>query len=182
MTLIVTGEILWKYAVSTGAAGNTVVGTAITTALGKYISQTAWAGGTINDLFDNISGAENAASTVDYRCIFIHNNNASNPLENAVVWLSAEVAGGAAIAIGADTTAASVIGSASAQALTVANETTAPAGVTFTSPTTFGTGISLGTIPAGQCKALWFRRTAANTTALSGDGVTPSIQGDTGSL
>lgn len=181
MAAITTGELLWKYSTTAGAAGNTTAGTAAGS-LGKYISTTQWAGGVANDLFDDISGAENAASTVDYRCIFIHNSNAANAYQNAVMYLSAEVAGGATVAIGVDTTAASAVGSATAQALTIANETTAPAGVTFSSPTTLGTGIALGTIPSGNVRAVWIRRTAANTAALSGDGVTLALSGDTGAL
>ena len=181
MTAIVPSEILFKYSTTAGAAGNANTSTAATS-LGKYISTTQWTGGSANDLFDDISGAENAASTVDYRCIFIHNSNTANALQNAVAYLSAEVAGGASIAIGVDTTAASAIGSATAQAVTIANETTAPAGVTFTSPTTSGTGIALGSIGTGQCRAIWIRRTAANSSALSNDGVTIAVTGDTGSL
>lgn len=180
MAAITAGEILLKYSVS-AAAGNTTAGTAAGS-LGDQISTTQWAGGVANDLFDDVSGAENAASDIEYRCIFVHNSNASNPLENAVVYLSAEVAGGASIAVGADTTAASALGSGSAQALTVADENTAPAGVSFSSPTTVGAGVSLGTIPSGQVKAFWIRRTAANTAPLSSDGVTIAVAGDTGSL
>lgn len=181
MAAIVAGEILFKYSVS-AAAGNTTAGTA-NTSLGDQISTTAWAGGSLNDLFDDISGAENAASTVDYRCIFVHNSNSANALQNAVVYLSAEVAGGAAIAVATDNIAASVIGSASTQAATIANETTAPTGVSaFSSPTTSGTGLSLGSIAAGSCKAFWVRRTASNSAALSNDGVTIAVTGDTGSL
>ena len=180
MSAITSGEILFKYSVA-AAAGDTTSGTAAAS-LGDQVSTTQWSGGGANDLFDDISGAENAASTVDYRCIFVHNSNASNALENAVVYLSAEVSGGAGIAVGADTTAASALASGSAQALTVANETTAPAGVSFSSPTTAGSGVALGTISPGQVKAFWVRRTAANTSALSGDGVTIAVTGDTGSL
>jgi hypothetical protein len=180
MSAIVAGEILLKYSV-VAAAGNTTTSTP-GTSLGDQISTTAWPDATLNGLFDDISGAENAASTVDYRCIFVHNSNASNTLENAVVYLSAEVGGGAGIAVGADTTAASVIASGSTQALTVANEVTAPAGVSFSSPTTVGAGVALGNIPPGQCKAFWIRRTAANSAALSADGVTIAVAGDTGSL
>jgi hypothetical protein len=180
MSAITAAEVLWKFSVA-AAAGNTTAGTAATS-LGDQISTTQWTGSVLNDLFDDISGAENAASTVDYRCIFVHNSNAANPLENPVAYLSAEVAGGAAIAIGVDPTAASVIASGSTQAVTVANETTAPAGVTFSSPTTVGAGLALGNIPVGQCKAIWIRRTAANTVALSNDGVTIAVTGDTGSL
>lgn len=181
MAAITSGEILLKYSVS-AAAGNTTAGTA-NTSLGDQISTTAWAGGALNDLFDDISGAENAASTVDYRCIFVHNSNASNILENAVVYLSAEVAGGASIAIATDNLAASAIAAASAQAAAIGTETTAPSGVSaFSSPTTIGTGLSLGNIGIGQCKAFWIRRTASNSAALSADGVTIAVTGDTGSL
>lgn len=181
MAAITAGEILFKYSVS-AAAGNTTAGTAATS-LGDQISTTAWAGSVANDLFDDISGAENAASTVDYRCIFVHNSNASNALQNAVVYLSAEVALGANIAIATDNIAASALGSASAQAAVIGSETTAPTGVSaFSSPTTIGTGLSLGTIPAGSVKAFWIRRTAANSAALSADGVTIAVTGDTGSL
>lgn len=182
MAAIVAGDILFKYSTTAGAAGNSNTSTAAGS-LGKYISTTAWAGGSLNDLFDDISGAENAASTVDYRCIFIHNSNAANVLENAVVYISAETAGGASIAIATDNIAASAIGSASAQAATIATETTTPTGVSaFSSPTTAGAGLSLGNIGIGQCKAIWIRRTASNSAALSGDGVTIAVTGDTGSL
>lgn len=184
MAAITSGEILLKYSVKTGSAGNSTAGTA-NGSLGTYISTTQWTGGSANDLFDDISGAENAASTVDYRCIFVHNSNGANTLQNAVVYISSEVAGGASIALAADSTAASAIGSASAQALTGTTET-APGGsvtgLSYSSPTTAGTGISLGNIPSGQCKAFWVRRTAANSAALSGDGVTIAVTGDTGSL
>lgn len=181
MSAIVAGEVLLKYSIA-AAAGNTTA-SAAGTSLGDQISTTAWAGGAANDLFDDISGAENAGSTVDYRCIFVHNSNAANALQNAVVYLSAEVAGGASIAIAIDNIAASVIASGSAQAAAIANETTAPSGVgAFSSPTTAGTGLSLGNIPTGQCRAFWVRRTAANSAALSNDGVTIAVSGDTGSL
>lgn len=181
MAAITSGEILFKRSV-VAAAGNTTAQADPNASLGDQISTTQWTGGSLNDLFDDVTGAENAASDVEYRCIFVHNSNASNVLENAVVYLQSEVAGGANIAIGVDPTAASAIGAATAQAVTVADENTAPAGVTFSSPTTAGAGVSLGNIPAGSCRAFWIRRTATNSSALSSDGVTIAVAGDTGSL
>jgi hypothetical protein len=184
MAAIVASDLVFRYSVKTGSAGNTTASTA-TGSLGTYISTTAWAGGAANDLFDDITGAENAASTVDYRCIFVYNSNSANALQNAVVYLSTEVAGGASVAVAADSTAASALGSATAQALTATSETAPGSGVTslaYSSPTTAGSGVSLGSIPAGQVKAFWVRRTAANTAALSADGVTIAVTGDTGSL
>jgi hypothetical protein len=181
MAAITSGEILFKFSVA-AAAGNTTAGTA-PTSLGDQLSTTAWAGGTLNDLFDDVSGAENAASAQDYRCLFIHNSNAANTLENSGMYLSAETAGGASIALAIDNIAASAIGSGSTQAATIGTETTTPSGVgTFSSPTTAGTALSLGNIAVANCRAFWVRRTAANTAALSADGVTIACTGDTGSL
>lgn len=182
MSAIIASEIVFRYTVKTGSAGDSTAGTA-NGSLGKYASTTAWAGGSANDLFDDISGAENAASTVDYRGIAVLNNNGANALQNAVVYISAETAGGASIALATDNIAASAKGSASAQGAEIANETTAPSGVSaFSSPTSAGTGLSLGSIPVANVKFFWVRRTAANTAALSNDGVTIAVTGDTGSL
>lgn len=174
---IVNTDILLKFATTAGAAGNSNAGTAAGS-LGKYISTTQLTDATLNNLFDNISGAENAASAIDYRCIFIHNAHATITWQTVVAYLLSEVAGGANIAIGVDPTAATVIASAPIQAVTIANETTAPAGVAFTAPTTLGTGIAIGDIPPGQCRAIWVRRTAAVSAALSNDGVTLRVQGN----
>jgi len=176
---ITASDLLFKLSVKTGSAGNSTAQGDPNQSLGKYISTTALTT-SLNGLFDNISGAENAASTVDYRCVFIHNNHGSLTYQNAVVYMSAEVSGGANVAIATDNIASSAVGSASAQAAEIANETTAPSGVSaFSSPTTAGAGLSLGSIAAGSCKAVWVRRTAANSAALDADGFTLAISGDT---
>jgi hypothetical protein len=182
MSAIIAAEIVFRYTTTAGAAGDTTANTTVDTFLGKYAATSAWAGGGANDLFSDITGAQNAASQVDYAGLAILNNNGANTLQNAAAYISAETAGGASIALGADTTAASAKGSASAQLLTIATRTTAPAGVSFSSPTTLGTGVSLGNIPVANVKGLWVRRTAANTAALSSDGCTLAVGGDTGSL
>lgn len=176
---ITASDILLKFSVKTGSAGNSTAGSA-SGSLGKYISTTELTDNVLNNLFDDISGSENADSIVDYRCIFVHNNHGSLTYQNAVVYLSSEVSGGASIAVAVDSVAASAVDNASAQALEVTNETTAPAGpLSFSSPTTAGTGLSLGNIAAGSCKAVWVRRTAANSSAKDNDGVTIAISGDT---
>lgn len=183
MAAIVAGDIKFHYTTTAGAAGNATANTTVSTFLGKYISSSLWAGGAANDLFPDITGAQNAASQVDYAGLGIDNSNANNDYVSPAVYISAETALGASIAIGVDTTAQSAIDSASDQLLTIASAVTAPAGVSFSSPTTFGAGVALGTITKnGYVKGLWVRRSAANTAALSGDGATLTVQGDTGSL
>lgn len=174
---IASSDVLYKYSIKTGSAGNSTA-SAASTSLGKFISTTQCSTG-LNGLFDDVSAAENAASTVDYRCIFVHNNHGSLTMQNTVVYLASETAGGTNIAIAIDNVAASAIGSASAQADQIANETTAPSAVgSFSSPTTAGTGLSLGNIPSGQCRAVWVRRTATNSAAQA-DGVTLEISCET---
>jgi len=175
---ITASEINFKLSVKTGSAGNSTAGTPAGS-LGKYISTTAITDATINNLFDDVSAVENAASDVEYRCLFIHNSHATLTWQTPVIWLQSEVAGGAIAAISVDTTAASAIGSAGAQAKEVADESTAPATQTFTAPTTEGTGLALSDILPGYCKAIWVRRTANNSAAAADDGVTFRVQGDT---
>lgn len=176
---IVATDILFKFSVA-AAAGDTTAGTAATS-LGDQISTTTITDNTLNNLFDDVTGDENAASAVvDYRCIFVHNNHATLSLQNAVVWLSAETANGVDVAIALDNIAISAKGSASAQAATIATETTTPTGVgAFSSPTTKAGGLSIGTIPAGSVKGIWVRRTSANRAALDNDSVTIRVEGDT---
>ena len=174
---IASSDIKLKFSVKAGAAGNSQAGTPAAS-LGKYISTTEITDNSLHNLFDQISGDENAASDAEYRCIFVHNAHGALSLDNVKVYISAEVAGGAAIAIGVDPAAASAIGAAGAQAAEIADENTAPAGVVFTAPVTIGTALAMGNIPAGQCKALWIRRTAANTAGMSNDGATLRFQGE----
>lgn len=185
MAAITSGEILFKLSTKTGSAGNQNSSTPAGS-LGKYISTTQLSGTALNNLFDDVTGAENTANTTDYRCFFVHNSNASNTLENAVVYLSGgDPAGGATVTIAVDSTAASAIGSASAQALEATTET-APGGsvtgLSYSAPSTAGTGLSLGNIAAGYCKAVWVKRNVNNTAAVSNETVTFAVTGDTGAL
>lgn len=171
-----SADVLIKFSTKDGTAGDTTAGTP-SGSLGKYLSTTQITDAAINNLFDDVSGDENAASDVEYRCIFIHNNHATISFDNVRVYLVSEVAGGADTAIGVDPTAASPKGSATAQAVEIVDEDTAPTGVTFTSPTDLANAINLGNIAAGSCRAFWVRRAAANTAALANDGVTLRING-----
>jgi hypothetical protein len=176
---ITATDILFKLSTTAGSAGNSTAQSDPNLSLGKYISTTQVTDATLHNLFDVVTGDENAASDVEYRCIFVHNAHASLTWQAPVVWLSAEVSGGASAAISVDTTAASAIGASSAQAKQVADENTAPSSQTFSSPTSKAAGLALSDIAAGSCRAIWIRRTAANTAALNNDGVTIRCEGDT---
>jgi hypothetical protein len=174
---ITAADIKFKFSV-VAAAGNTTVGTAAG-ALGDQISTTEIPDATLHNLFDVVTGDENAASDVEYRCFFVHNDHATLTWVAPVVWLSAETAGGAVAAIGLDPAGVTAKGLGSAQAATIANEGAAPAGVSFSAPTTKAGGLQIADIPAGSVAAIWVRRSAANTGALDLDGVTIRVEGDT---
>lgn len=175
---ITATDILFKLSRVAGAAGNSGTGTP-GASLGKYISTTLVDSGDLHDLFTALTGAQNAASQVDYQCLFIHNAHASLTLTGAKVYVSAEVAGGTAVAIAVDSTAASALASASAQALQIADAVTPPAALTFSTPTSTGTALALGDIGPGQVKAIWVRRTASNSAPQANDGATITVFGDT---
>jgi hypothetical protein len=183
MTAIVASDLLFKLSTAAGTAGNQNTSTPAAS-LGKYVSTTQLSGTALNNLFNDVTGAENTAGKTVYRCFFVHNNNASNVLENAVVYLSGgDPAGGATVTIATDNIAASALASASAQSATIATETTAPTGVSaFSAPSTIGTGLSLGNIGIGQVKAVWVKQVTSGAAAVSLETITLAVTGDTGSL
>lgn len=123
-------------------------------------------------LFDDVTSSESSAGDTEYRCFYVHNNHGTLSLQSAVVWISANTTG-SRIAIG--------VGSAAINGTeqTVADESTAPTSVTFSQPASKGAGLSLGTIPAGQHKAVWVRRIIAASTGASNDTYTIRAEGDT---
>jgi len=174
---ITASNVLIKYSTKSGSAGNSLTGTAAGS-LGKYISTTEITDASSSNLFAAMAGSETITSTPRYRCIFVHNNHGTDTFTAPVVWISAEVAKGASVALAVDDTAASAVGSASAQAREITDDQTAPSVITFSSPTTKVAGLSLGDIGPGQCKAFWVRRTPPNHNMwLANDGATFTIEG-----
>lgn len=189
MTQIVSTDILFMLAAPGASAGNTVTGT-VGNSWGNYVSTTQISATPLDNLFPDITGAQNAASQVDYACIFILNNTASgNSMLNTVAWLplSLFVAGGANIALAGDPIAASAKGSSSQQAQLITASTNAPAGVSgYVSPVSsapvspsYTGGIQLGTIAPNQVRAVWIRRSATNSPPVNNDGFTLEIDFDT---
>lgn len=176
--MILTSDLLWHLSTTAGTAGNTTASTP-NASLGKYLSTTLLVDSLLSNLFDTITGAENAALEAEYRLMFVHNNHATLTLLGAIAWLETEIAGGAVAAISVDTTGITAVGSIPVQAKTIANEDTAPATQVFTAPTTKATGLSIGNLAPGQCQGIWVRRTTTNSPPFSLDGVGVRVEGDT---
>jgi hypothetical protein len=174
---IQSSDILVKYSVKTGSAGNTTSGTAAGS-LGGFISTTQAPSAQLSNLFPVLTGDQNANSAVDYYCLFIHNSHASLTLIAPQVWLTNKTANATLVAVGIDPAAASAISAGTSQAASILTSAAVPAGVSFSTPTSKSTGLALGDLAPGQCRAIWFRRTAQNTGALANDSVNFNVEGD----
>lgn len=161
---IVTADI--EYRLSGGAANSSPAAS-----LGGAKSSTVVG----SDLFDDVASGESAAGDTEYRCVYVHNDHGSLTMESAKVWIQANTPSpDTVIAIGVGT--AAINGTEQ----TVADESTAPSGVTFSSPTSEGTSLSLGNIPFSQHKAVWIRRTVtAGASAYNSDSFTLRVKCDT---
>lgn len=169
-------DIEFRFSTTTGP-GDSTSGTAATS-LGDFMSTTQITTATLHNLFDVISGSENAALDVEYRCIFVTNTNGADTWSNVKVWIQDEVSGGATAAIGIDPIGVVAGTSASQQAEEINAEGTTPSTPTFSAPTDETSGISIGNMAAGTCQAIWIRRTANDTGSVSNDGVTIRVSGD----
>jgi hypothetical protein len=125
-------------------------------------------------IFDDVSSAESSAGDIEHRCIYVHNAHATLTLENAVAWIPSNTPSTSTVVeIGVGTSAVN------ATEQTVADENTAPSGITFVAAATLGAGVAIGSIPAGQHRAVWLRRTVSAAAAAANDTFTLRVTGDT---
>lgn len=176
---IVAADIEFRLSLPAGTKGATAVQADVNDSLGGVVASTQITDATINNLFDNVSGDDNAASDVEYRGYFVYNDHQTLDWISVKMWISASVTGGAVACIAVDSTASSTIGTSASQMLVIPTEDTKPTGLTFTMPETKGTGVSLGTINSNSVRGVWIRRKALNSAALNNDGITVSFEGDT---
>lgn len=125
-------------------------------------------------IFDDVTSGESTAGDVEYRCVYVKNSHGSLSLTSAVAWLPANTPS-------STTTVDIAVGTSAVNGTeqTVANESTAPTGVTWVAAATLGAGVALGDIPAGQHKAVWLRRTITAGTTAATDTFTLRATGDT---
>lgn len=116
-----------------------------------------------NNLWDNITKAENFAGTTDYRCVYIKNASATpgDLFANGVIYISGTSQ--AVFQIGLDPAGVN------ATATTIANETTAPTGISFGNHPQ-GSPLTIPTLNEGDYIGLWIKRTASN---ITGSGTIP---------
>jgi hypothetical protein len=171
-------DLLVRYSVTTGAHGDSTAQISINDSIGTWMSTTAIPPATHDNLFDDIAGPANQSLQVDYRCFFFYNTHPTQTLFRSVIWIKADVLGGANVQLGLDPTATSADNSVVPQAVTPVDRFTSPPGVVFSFPSTKGTGLLMGDLGPGQCHAVWVRRNATASSTLLNDGLTVALGGD----
>jgi len=127
-----------------------------------------------NAIFDDVSSAEASAGDIGYRCFYVHNAHATLTLQGAKIWIQAQTSS-------SDTDIAIALGGEglNGTAEVIANEGTAPVGESFSQPSSFAGGLTLGDIGPGQHYPVWVRRTVNAAAASATDTWTIRVQGDT---
>jgi hypothetical protein len=127
-----------KYYLSGGAANNDPA-----LSIGGAKSSVAVSATALGNLFDPVTGDEAAAGVTRYRCIYLQNDDAdaSGLMNPITLWWSTIPAAGQTIAFGL------AHAGKNAEEDAIADESTAPADVTFSTATTKGTGVSLPSPP-----------------------------------
>lgn len=164
-------EVQFLLAAPAASSGYSVPGT-VYNSNGKYCSTTQV--NTVvaaNNIFPDLTGAQNAALQVDYQCIFVYNSDPTTTMTNTYVWMpSSSILGASpAWAYAADPTGASAYNTVNQQALLIANPQTAPVGITtWVAPVASASlGLALGNVSPRQVFPFWIRRTATGVASAS---------------
>lgn len=170
MSPIVGTDIQWR--LSGGAANANV-----NAALGGAMSSTSITDASNNNLFDDVSGAESLAGSIEYRGFYVRNNHGTLTLQDARIYISS-----ATTSADTEFDIAIAVEAVNVTMATIANETTAPATVSFTRPTTYTGGLQINAatgLAAAANRGVWIRRTVNASAAAAADAGTIKVEGDT---
>ena len=176
---VTSSQLIKRLSVKTGSEGFSTASTP-DVSLGKYMSTTPIVNATMANLLPNISAAQALAGITVYRCFFIHNTSTTDDWENALVWITSQIEGGAQVAIGLDPIGVVDEDTLGAQAEEIATQIDPPLTVEFSTPSSQDTALAIGTVGPGQCRAIWARSiVSANIESLALDAITLSFLGFT---
>lgn len=147
--------------------------------LGGCVSGTEIPNATLHNLFDVVTGDEASAGDTEYRCIFIKNDNASGETAyNMRIYISSQTSSpdtSLEIGLGQQVNASA---NDTCDEQQIANEDTAPTGVTF-SAATETSPLNAGDINAGNYVALWVKWIVnAGAAAYDNDTTTITVKCD----
>jgi hypothetical protein len=127
----------------------------------------------LNSVFSDISVTDSQFGLIDYRCIYVVNNNAISSLYNTGIYLGSVISGSSNIMIGLTIPTINNIAYFTSSAIMAPND------ISFSLPTVYSP-ISLGTLPAKAYFPVWIKRTTPpNTMIVRNDGFILTITGTT---
>lgn len=130
-----------------GGTGNVVGASSLGGGEGGVLASSSGA------LFGSPGNADRVAGVTDYRCIYLHNPSTTDTISDVRLWIDTpSVASDVDEAVGEDT---------QNPAQTIANAKAAPAGVVFSAPADYATGLTLGALGPGATIPVWVRRTVS---------------------
>lgn len=109
------------------------------------------------NLFPHVSSQQSLIGRIDYRCVYINNTNAVDTAPDVRVWRQTDTSSDDYIEIGLDPIGLGD-GVTTGVAPVIANGTTAPSGVTFSAPASFGSALVIGDMLPLKKIPLWIRR------------------------
>jgi hypothetical protein len=147
-----------------------------TNGLGGAITANEIVSADLHNVFNKVISDDALLGKTFYKCSYIKNTNVSITLEDAKAYiLSNTPSGTTTMEIGLGTAAIN-----SSEQL-IADENTAPVGVTFTALTGVANAVAIGNLATNSYKAIWLKLViSASTAASNSDGATIEITGDTG--
>ena len=130
-----------------------------TLSLGGTTSSVQFTDNTLDKLFASVTPAEGAAGSIKYRALTFKNTSALTAYAAAVYIAQETTSTYTTVALAYDATGTQ----------SVANEDTAPTGLSFTTPLSLATAIALGDVSASGVARIWFRRTVTLAAPLAAD-------------
>lgn len=127
-----------------------------------------------NPHLPNVTSAQAAAGRVRYRCFYVKNIDPLLTLTGAKLWIQANTPGAqTTIDVGLGTSAID------GEEQTVADEVTAPSGVSFSAAANEAAALSIGDLGPGAHKAFWLRDTVTAGATAVNETYTIRVKGDT---
>ncbi len=159
---IASTDIKYHHSTQTGDLGGAIAAGEITDA-------------SLHNLFDIVQSSEASAGRTEYRCFYVKNNHGSLTLQSAKIYVDT-------VTPSTDTDCQLALGSSAVNGVeqTIADEISAPTGVSFSTAVGVGNALSIGDIPAGEHKAIWVMRVVdPGASAYNTDSVIIRAAGDT---
>lgn len=140
---------------SGGAANGTT-----TESRGGAMSSVAVTDATMNNTWDDITFTQSGTGLTEYRCYYVYNTHATLSAYACEMWIDTTTPGGDSIEIGVGSAA-----TGGTEQGPLADETTAPTAVTFSTAPDSDSAIFLGDIPPLTGRSIWIKRIVPASTA-----------------